>query len=46
MNDKFFEMLGRALNPNQSATLQEMEDLTYTPFEEIEDSKEKGEGNE
>lgn len=43
MNDKFFEMLGNALNPNYLATLQEMEDLTYTPYEEVtEEEKEKG----
>lgn len=46
MNDKFFEMLGNALNPNYLATLQEMEDLTYTPYEEVNEEKEKGGSNE
>lgn len=45
MNDKFFEILGNALNPNQLATLQELEDFTYTPYKEVKDNnKEKEEG--
>lgn len=47
MNDRLFEMLGNALNPNYLATLQEMEDLTYTPYEDVKDDKiEKGGVNE
>lgn len=47
MMDVFFKMLGNALNPNQLATLQEMEDLTYTPYEEVKDKeKEKGDKDE
>ena len=44
MGDALFEMLGNCLNPNAQATLQEMEDFTYTPYEEVfeEDEKEKG----
>lgn len=47
MNDRFFEMLENALNPNYLATLKKMEDLTYTPYEEVnEEEKEKGGSNE